>query len=160
VFVGIYWQSHGWVAPGAEISGLEDELRLSGEKPRLVYVKEPAAEREARLEELLDRLRNEGAVSYKTFATADELRAHVLHDLSLRVTERCWSAEAESMHELPAQSTSFVGRQDELAAIARLIRDEGVRLLTLTGPGGIGKTRLSIEAAQRLRGEHADGAAF
>jgi Domain of unknown function (DUF4062) len=43
VFVGIYWQSYGWIAPGAQISGLEDELRLSSGKPQLVYVKEPAA---------------------------------------------------------------------------------------------------------------------
>ena len=39
VFVGIYWQSYGWVAPGAEVSGIEDEYVLSAGKPRLLYVK-------------------------------------------------------------------------------------------------------------------------
>ena len=42
VFLGIYWQSYGWVAPDEEISGLEDEYRLSGGRPRLVYIKAPA----------------------------------------------------------------------------------------------------------------------
>jgi hypothetical protein len=47
--VGIYWQSYGWVAPGEEVSGLEDEYRLSAGLPRLVYVKSPAPDREPRL---------------------------------------------------------------------------------------------------------------
>jgi hypothetical protein len=54
IFVGIYWQRYGWVAPGMDISGLEDEWRLSAGKPRLIYLKTPAAEREARLSELLE----------------------------------------------------------------------------------------------------------
>jgi hypothetical protein len=36
VFVGIYWQQYGWVAPGEEVSGLEDEYLLSGDKPKLM----------------------------------------------------------------------------------------------------------------------------
>ena len=43
VFVGVYWQSYGWVAPGEQVSGLEDEYRLSAGLPRLIYVKSPAA---------------------------------------------------------------------------------------------------------------------
>ena len=50
--------------------------------------------------------------------------------------------------ELPAQLTSFVGRGDELAAVERLLAAE--RLVTLTGPGGCGKTRLAIRAAAEL----------
>ena len=42
VFVGIYWQRYGWVAPGMEISGLEDEYRLAAGKPMLLYLKRPA----------------------------------------------------------------------------------------------------------------------
>jgi predicted ATPase/DNA-binding CsgD family transcriptional regulator len=48
---------------------------------------------------------------------------------------------------LPPQSTPFVGRQQELADIAALLADSTCRLLTLLGPGGIGKSRLAIEAA-------------
>ena len=53
VFVGIYWQNYGWVAPGEEVSGLEDEYRLSAGMPRLIYVKSPAPGREPRLAEML-----------------------------------------------------------------------------------------------------------
>jgi uncharacterized protein DUF4062 len=58
VFVGIYWQRYGWVAPDMDISGLEDEWLLSTGKPRLVYVKRPAPEQEPRMKELLHRLSN------------------------------------------------------------------------------------------------------
>src|SRR5919106_5942430 len=52
VFVGLYWQRYGWVAPGMEVSGLEDEYLLAAGKPMLIYVKRPAPEREPRLRDL------------------------------------------------------------------------------------------------------------
>ena len=70
IFVGIYWQKYGWVAPDMDISGLEDEYRLSGDKPKLIYIKAPAPDREPRLKELLDRIRTDDRVSYKSFSTA------------------------------------------------------------------------------------------
>ena len=72
VFVGIYWQRYGWVAPDMAISGLEDEFLLSQGMPRLVYVKRPAPEMEPRLAEMLGRLEGEDSVSYKPF---DEVTA-------------------------------------------------------------------------------------
>jgi len=42
IFIGIYWQSYGWIAPGMQISGLEDEYNLSARLPRLIYIKNPA----------------------------------------------------------------------------------------------------------------------
>jgi hypothetical protein len=62
IFVGIYWQSYGWVAPGERVSGLEDEYLLSAGLPRLVYVKSPAPEREPRLAEMLGRIKDDGDV--------------------------------------------------------------------------------------------------
>src|SRR6266478_6020488 len=53
IFVGVYWQSYGWVAPGEQVSGLEDEYLLSEGMPRLIYVKGPAPDREPRLAEML-----------------------------------------------------------------------------------------------------------
>lgn len=61
---------------------------------------------------------------------------------------------------LPARTTELVGRQTELAAVKSQILDDGVRLLTLTGPGGTGKTALAIRAAEDLSGSFADGVAF
>ena len=52
IFVGIYWESYGWVAPGEKVSGLEDEYNLAPEIPMLIYVKHSEA-RQQRLETLL-----------------------------------------------------------------------------------------------------------
>src|SRR5262245_61176332 len=87
IFVGIYWQKYGWIAPDMEISGLEVEYRLSGDKPKLISVKPSAPEREPELKALLDRVKN-GGVSYKPFATAAELRGLIADDLAMLLTER------------------------------------------------------------------------
>jgi predicted ATPase/DNA-binding CsgD family transcriptional regulator len=58
---------------------------------------------------------------------------------------------------LPLQPTPFIGRQDELAEITRLLADPACRLLTLVGPGGIGKTRLAVEAAKLQQNAFANG---
>ena len=60
-------------------------------------------------------------------------------------------------HNLPAQSTDFIGREQELAGIQRRLADSACRLLTLLGPGGIGKTRLAIEAARQQMRAYPDG---
>src|SRR6201991_4104571 len=61
-----------------------------------------------------------------------------------------------STHNLPAQLTSFIGRQAQMADVRTLLADN--RLVTLTGAGGAGKTRLAIEIAARLASEFANGA--
>ncbi len=61
---------------------------------------------------------------------------------------------------LPDLDTSFVGRDAELHRIDDLLGTSECRLLTLVGPGGIGKTRLAIEAARRLANQHPHGAHF
>ncbi len=58
-------------------------------------------------------------------------------------------------HNLPIQRTTFIGREKEISQICALL--ENARLVTLTGIGGVGKTRLSIQAAEHLLGEFPDG---
>ncbi|HYP42347.1 MAG TPA: tetratricopeptide repeat protein [Chloroflexia bacterium] len=61
---------------------------------------------------------------------------------------------------LPAQRTSFVGRDAEVNVVCDLLLHGNVRLLTLTGPPGIGKTRLGLQVAARLRDHFEDGVCF
>src|SRR3990170_2590492 len=52
---------------------------------------------------------------------------------------------------MPPQPTPFIGRADEVESLLTLLKGTGVRLLTVTGPPGVGKTRLAIEVAHRLQ---------
>ncbi len=61
---------------------------------------------------------------------------------------------------LPVQLTSFVGREQEIATASQLILRDDVRLLTLTGPGGVGKTRLALEVAAQIQGQFRAGVCF
>jgi DNA-binding SARP family transcriptional activator len=63
-------------------------------------------------------------------------------------------------HNLPPQTTPFVGREAELAKLARWLADPEVCLVTILGPGGMGKTRLSIEAARAQRDAFPHGVVF
>jgi predicted ATPase/Tfp pilus assembly protein PilF len=170
IFIGIYWQSYGYIGPGMEISGLEDEYLLAGEKPKLIYIKTPAAERETGLNKLLGKIKNDDRVSYKYFSSAQELRQLVENDLALLLTERFEVSELklgepsdqqEFIHSnLPAQVSSFIGRENELAVLKELLARQQLRLLTLTGPGGTGKTRLSMQLSAGVIDRYRDGVFF
>ena len=165
VFVGIYWQRYGWVAPDETVSGLEDEYDLSGSKAKLIYIKSPAPEREPQLTELLNRIRDDDHASYKFFETPSELRTLLENDLMVLLSERfettrgVWEGPPEAAkHNLPAPRTSFVGREREMLEVKRALAM--TRLLTLTGVGGSGKTRLALEVARDLIASYRDGVWF
>jgi predicted ATPase/DNA-binding SARP family transcriptional activator len=86
-----------------------------------------------------------------------ELESAILrHDASLAAPE----PRRPATMLLPAPATSLIGRRLEVAAVAALLRSGEVRLVTLTGPGGTGKTRLAIAAAEELSPQLRDGAVF
>jgi predicted ATPase/DNA-binding XRE family transcriptional regulator len=66
----------------------------------------------------------------------------------------------ERINNLPAPPNALIGREAELAAALARLRDDGVRLLTLTGPGGAGKTRLGLQIAHELADTFGDGVCF
>src|SRR6478672_6121170 len=276
VFVGIYWQRYGWVAPGMEISGLEDEYRLAAGKPMLLYVKRPAPDQEPRLTAMIEGIRAAGAVSYRAFATPRELERLLADDLAVLLSEtfegepggaelptgtvtflltdiegstRLWETVPKAMEaalerhnrivtevidghggvvvtsrgegdsffaafasavaaveaagacqlrlgsepwptgaalrvrmglhtgEAHVQEGDYVdhapinrcarvkaaaqgGREQAIGELAGLLGQPGVRLVTLTGPGGVGKTRLALAVGERIGGHFGSGAVF
>jgi predicted ATPase len=173
VFVGLYWERYGWIAPDEEVSGLEDEYNLCPpDVPRLLYVKAPADAREPRLSALLERIRHDDLAAYKYFESAKELGRLVEADLATMLAERFEQSQARLTADvledadraaepvrLPMALTELIGRDADIAQIGRML-DSGARLVTLTGPGGIGKSRLAIAAASAVAHLYEDGVAF
>ncbi|MFF9562869.1 DUF4062 domain-containing protein [Leifsonia sp. NPDC014704] len=173
VFVGLYWERYGWVAPDEEVSGLEDEYNLCPPQlPRLIYIKDPAPGREPRLAELLDRIRADDRASFKYVESAQELQVLLEADLAILLAERfelsrlatspphpVASAAPVSAPALPSPLTRLIGREADIEAVRGMLTG-GARLVTITGPGGMGKSRLAIAAAANLGDRFPDGAVF
>ena len=85
-------------------------------------------------------------------STSSELSApgHLIQNSEIRT---------QNVH-LPAQPTPFIGREDELAELADMLENPSCRLITIVGPGGIGKTRLALEVAAGQIHAFADGVVF
>jgi predicted ATPase len=164
VFVGLYWERYGWVAPEETVSGLEDEYRLSSSLPRLVYLKDPAPEREARLSELIAQIQADDTVAYKRFGTHGDVEQLLTEDLALLLSERFLEPDLAARPatawgvRLPLPPSTIVGREVEVAALRLMLAGPQARLVTLIGPGGVGKTRLALEVARSIAAEHPDGA--
>jgi predicted ATPase/class 3 adenylate cyclase len=110
IFVGIYWQRYGWVGPGMEILGLEDEFRLAAGKPMLLYLKRPASGREPGLTGGDRQYSSGGATSYRHFATARELERLMVDDLAALLRESF--ADATVGIDMPRRSAAGPGEPD------------------------------------------------
>jgi hypothetical protein len=161
VFIGIYWEKYGWVAPDMTISGLEDEFRMSHNMPRLIYIKQ-SKNRDPRLQELISEMSHAG-LSYKSFHTEEELNELILNDLAILLTENFKTTDIvakKPVSFLPIPTTSLLGRERETVEIVSKIVSGDARLITLTGPGGVGKTRLVLEVAHKIVDRFSDGVFF
>ncbi|HEU4807582.1 MAG TPA: DUF4062 domain-containing protein, partial [Homoserinimonas sp.] len=171
VFVGIYGESYGWVAPDEAVSGLEDEYNLATALPKLIYIRESATVREDRLTGLLARVRDDDRASFKYFSTPQELRKLIEADLATLLAERfdqsraplvaeSSSAQRTDQSTIPAPLTGLIGRERELDAVEALLTRDSVRMVTLIGPGGIGKSRIATAVANRERDRGSREVAF
>src|SRR5215207_3186175 len=88
-----------------------------------------------------------------TFAAFDLRRPAPLAPFTAPAAER-------AAQQLPVLLTSFVGREREMAAVSALLTQPDVRLLTLTGPGGVGKTRLALRILPALQAHFPGGIWF
>jgi predicted ATPase/DNA-binding CsgD family transcriptional regulator len=84
---------------------------------------------------------------------AEQPRFSPVEPLPLRQPRPSWAP-------LPTPLSSLVGRLEEIAAVHALLQRDEVRLVTLTGPGGVGKTRLALRVGEGLGGEFRDGVVF
>ena len=166
VFVGLYWERYGWVAPGRGGVGAGGRVQPAARPtcPRLIYIKTPAPSREPRLTELLDRIRADDRASYKYFETAEELgellarrprhaARRALRQQPGRAAPRAAAATADRVAEPSAarhRSPSWSAATATSPPCVELLGATAPGSSRSPGPGGIGKSRLAIAAAARL----------
>ena len=124
--------------------------------PKLVYVQSPAPDRDPRLKEMLGRIQSDG-LSYRGFATSEELSTLIADDLAVLLSERFdlgdepkEIGQRRPTRPLPSPASRFFGREREKSVVRDLLTGGEARLVTLLGPGGIGKTRLALEVGSGL----------
>ena len=160
IFIGLYWQRYGWVGPDMDISGLEDEFRLSDIVASAVLREDAGAgpragaDRDARAS---SRPTAPSRTDVRDRRRARPTRARRPRAVVERAVHGTWPKRpvAEPTIERSARLAGPVDLVDRAGRGHRrgrqAARRPDVRLVTLTGPGGIGKTRLAIAVGERRR---------
>lgn len=90
IFVGIYGAAYGWVGPGEQVSGLEDEYGLAPpHAPKLIYLRADA-DREARLQDLIHRMQEDDSAAFFFFDSPEQLEEQIGLDLAALLAESFW----------------------------------------------------------------------
>ena len=157
IFVGIYKESYGWIAPDMDVSGVEDEFRLAAARgmDRLIYIYRTPTSRDPRLQSLIDDAKA-GGITLAQYADPLELKRMVRDDLTACVSNR-FVDQAVVAHEpvtpeeilrslIPDPSHRLHRSTVETALIDKLAT---VRRVAVTGPIGSGKTILTGQVAAR-----------
>jgi tetratricopeptide (TPR) repeat protein len=148
IFISIYRNNYGWVAPGSTISGIDDELRRSSQRgmPRLAYVLEPTQDRDPQLTAMLKGVQSE--ITYSRYRNPEELFERIREDVEAEVTKRFHEAErleaivhtdaAAAISGLFPIPKSLLVRKE----LAGLLREQLSThyVLQVSGELGIGKT--------------------
>jgi predicted ATPase/DNA-binding SARP family transcriptional activator len=132
-------EAHRQVMRALALSGQRSEALVQYETCRRLLVKELGVEPSAETRELYEEISRGGRPAKRQASFADS---------------------PTTVRSFPVPLTPFVGRERELADLNRLLADPQCRLVTLVGPGGVGKTRLALHAASDHREKFAEGVAF
>lgn len=135
-------EAHQQVMHALALSGRRSEALAQHDSCRRILAEELGVEPTAETETLHERIRDNRLGEENSVVIRARRRAPALQ------------------HNLPLQSTPFIGRESELAELARLLDDPELRLITILGQGGMGKTRLALEGASPQVGRFTDGIYF
>lgn len=158
IFIGIYRDSYGWIAPGMSISGVEDELRMAERSgvPRLLYEYSPTASRDPRLGQLLEEAKQSG-VTVARYDTPESLFDRLRDDITATIVEKFIGLGAtDSLTPLAAKARlehliaslgPLVDRQHVEAELAARLSTNPI--VAVIGPAGSGKSVLLTQASAR-----------
>ena len=150
IFIGIYRESYGWIAPEMDISGVEDEFRLAAVQgmDRLIYIYETPSSRDPKLQTLIDEAQNAG-ITFALYTDPEQLRDRVRNDLTAVVSNR-FVDQAVAVHEAPGPEEVLdslvpdpknrIRRPDVEGALMDTLNNVG--RVVVTAPFGGGKTIL------------------
>lgn len=166
IYIGMFWESYGWIAPGMSISGIEDEYKIAKDIakeikiPRLVYIKEPSNNREEKLKNLIETIQSDQDIVFQSFSTKEKLYELIKENITAVLTERFICVEkgiksGKSINYLDAvkvlmQQRGYLDRFAIVRDILKLVSVEGKILFF--GKPGMGKTFLAVAIGQKKSG--------